>query len=63
MATKSQVVDVFMWLGVYFLHGNGVEELCGFALLELCCDCEGVKFIVVIPLTNSGYGRIYKMLF
>jgi hypothetical protein len=65
MATKSQVVDVFMCVGVgvCLLQVNGVEELYDFALLEICCDCEGVKLFIAIPLTNSGSGGIYEMFF
>jgi hypothetical protein len=35
---KEWVVDVYMCVSVCLLQVNGVEEFCGFALLELCCD-------------------------
>ncbi len=49
-----------MCVNVCLLQVNAVEELCGFALLKLCCD-EGVKLFVVVPLTNFGNGGINEM--
>ncbi len=39
------VVYVSMCVSVCLLQVNGVEEFCGFALLELCCDRVGAKLL------------------
>jgi hypothetical protein len=46
---KEWVVDVSMCVSVCLLQVNGVEEFCGFALLELCSDRVGAKLLLWCP--------------
>jgi hypothetical protein len=46
---KEWVVDVSMCVSVCLLLVNGVEEFCGYALLELCCDRVGAKLLLWCP--------------
>ncbi len=43
---KEGVVDVSMCVSVCLWQVIGVEEFCGFALLELCCDKVGAKLLL-----------------
>jgi hypothetical protein len=47
IATKEEgVVEMSMCVSVCLWQVIGVEEFCGFALLELCCDKVGAKLLL-----------------